>query len=130
MIYSPNGRRFAFCARDGSILLWDTTTGLPVEWMYGHDTEVQCVSYSPDGFRLATGDGEGTVKLWDVRTGLELLRLATHDAAVTGLAFSGDGKSLYTAGADGAVKLWDGTPEEATPKSPENELKKLQNLFR
>ena len=107
----------------------DTAIGVPVQWMNGHDDEVQCLTFSPDGRRLATADAEGTVKLWDVRTGLEVLRLPVHEQAVTGLAFSGDGKMLYTAGTDGSVKLWDGTPEEKVTKPSEDDMK-IDNPFR
>lgn len=50
----------------GSLILWDTETGKPLQFLYGHTAEVQAVSLSPDGKYLASGSADGTVYIWDV----------------------------------------------------------------
>jgi WD40 repeat protein len=116
-IYRPDGQQVAFACRDGSILVYDTTSALPRMLMEGHDGVIRCMAYSPDGRRLVSGDGEGVVKMWDTRTGLEVLSIAAHEGAVNGLAFSPDGQLLYSAAADHIIKAWDGSPLDG--KKPE-----------
>jgi WD40 repeat protein len=109
-IYKPDGKQVAFACRDGSILVYDTTSVLPRMFLEGHDGLIRCMAYSPDGGRLVSGDSEGVVKMWDTRTGLEVLSLAAHDGAVNGLTFGPGGQILYTASADRTIKAWDGSP--------------------
>ncbi|CAG7848121.1 Vegetative incompatibility protein HET-E-1 [Serendipita indica DSM 11827] len=116
---------------DGTVRLWDGTTGASLGTLEGHTdwvsclafspdgrrlasgsgdgTGVQCLAFSPDGRRLASGSGDGTVRLWDGTTGASLGTLEGHTDSVWCLAFSPDGRRLASGSGDGTVRLWDGT---------------------
>jgi WD40 repeat protein len=50
---------------DGTVRLWDATTGQPIgQPLTGHTDKVNSIAYSPEGTRLATGSDDKTVRLW------------------------------------------------------------------
>jgi WD40 repeat protein len=70
---SPDGKRLAIGAADGSALLLELATGARTP-IRGHRGEVTAVRFSPDGARLASTSKDGTVRLWDAATGQPVWR--------------------------------------------------------
>jgi WD40 repeat protein/serine/threonine protein kinase len=106
--YSPNSQRLATSGNDGTVKVWDETTGNLLQTLRGHVSAVKDVVYTTDGRRLASAGWDKTVKLWDAETGQELLTLRGHADLVMKLAFSRSGDFLATSGFDGA-KVWNAT---------------------
>ena len=50
---------------DGTIRLWDTISGEPVQTLTGHTRGVLSVTLNPDGDTLASASLDGTVLLWN-----------------------------------------------------------------
>jgi WD40 repeat protein/tRNA A-37 threonylcarbamoyl transferase component Bud32 len=116
--FSPDGKRLASVAFDGTLKVWDSASGqelLSVSVLTppypGSPALVTGVAFSPDGKLLATSSNDGTVKVWEAATGKERRSLAGSAAPVQGVAFSPDGKLLAAAGgtvnAPGEVRLWE-----------------------
>ncbi|MBN1680404.1 MAG: WD40 repeat domain-containing protein, partial [Anaerolineae bacterium] len=115
--FSPDQVMMATAHNDGTVRLWDITTGGQRSVLRGHTQPVYSVAFNADGTRLASGGGTDTaldaIRLWDISSGAQTIAFQGHTAAVTALAFSPDGTLLASASEDRSVRLWDivsGTP--------------------
>ncbi|KAB8213051.1 WD domain protein [Aspergillus novoparasiticus] len=105
--FSPNGCILASGDYKGTIILWDTTTGIERQTLKGYLGTVLSLAFSPNGRTLASADSS-SIKLWDTTTGIECQTLYSHSGIASSVAFSPDGRTL--AFADGSsIKLWDTT---------------------
>jgi serine/threonine protein kinase/WD40 repeat protein len=108
LAFSPQGRYFSCCGREGTVRVWDADVGKQVLACMAHSGGVGCSAFSPDGAHLATGGVEdGTVCVWDPASGQMQNQLRGHKHGLTWLAFSPDGKRLASLDNAGEVRLWD-----------------------
>jgi WD40 repeat protein/serine/threonine protein kinase len=121
---SPDGKRIASGADEGTVSVWDVDTGKRALTLRGHTESVASVAFSPDGKRLASGSQDETVKVWNVSMstegrlagGQETLTLRGHTEPVTSVAWSPDSKRIASGGRGydlqkkkvvGEVRVWD-----------------------
>lgn len=91
---------------DGTVRVWELSTGRLISRMSGPSASMFAISFSPDGRFLATGSDDGDVRIWDVMTGTNTLSLPGHGGPVGQVAFSPDGKRLASSGGDGKIRVW------------------------
>ena len=94
---SPDGKRFATGATDGTVKLWDAeAVKQTASLAAAHLGAVKAVQFSPDGKTLASGGVDKAAQLWDVGGDKPVLRqkLEGHDGPVYAVAFSPDGGLL------------------------------------
>ena len=104
---SPDAKQVASGGADGTVTLWDATTGKVLNRLSGHSGEIAGVAFSPDGQHLASASTDGSARLWSVSTGQWLFTLAGHIGPVLSVAYNPDGSLVATGGADDTVRIWD-----------------------
>jgi DNA-binding SARP family transcriptional activator/WD40 repeat protein len=132
--FTPDGEAVAVVGGDGSVGVWDLTTGarrliLPSPEpcgssfggsLVGGDHLSSCpdivtVDLSDDVSTLAVGDGEGRAHVWDLGSERRIISVAPErrpplsgqPGAAPAVALSPDGRLLATGGTFGTVRLWD-----------------------
>jgi DNA-binding SARP family transcriptional activator len=132
--FTPDGDAVAIVGGDGSVGVWDLTTGarrlvLPspgpsCNTSYGGSLvgggvfgcpDVFTVDLSDDASLLAFGDGEGRAHVWDLRSEKKIIGvtpearslLAGQSGVAPAVALSRDGRLLATGGTFGTIRLWD-----------------------
>ena len=92
---------------DGTIRIWDITTGLMLKKFKGHQGAVHTAIYSPDGKYIISGGDDRVIRIWDINGSKQVKALEGHQAEVSSLAISKDGKYLVSVSLDDVIKLWD-----------------------
>ncbi|MFL5349034.1 MAG: SIR2 family protein, partial [Hyalangium sp.] len=113
MAWSPDRRRLVSGGADGTVRVWDASSGKALHVLEGHKRGVSTVAYSPDGARVASGGDDGTVRVWDASSGKALHVLEGHQGWVRTVAYSPDGARVASGGDDGTVRVWDASSGKA-----------------
>jgi WD40 repeat protein len=105
--YNRAGSRLVAGSRDGTVSVWDPSTGKLLHMLTGHTDQVLGVALSQDGTRIASASRDRTVKVWDARTGNEALTFRGHTESVRCVAFTPVGHDVASGGFDKVIKIWD-----------------------
>ncbi|MEV7372851.1 NB-ARC domain-containing protein [Streptomyces sp. NPDC090301] len=114
---APDGTFLATASDDGTVRIWDRSTGQETACLTGHTDQVKGVAIAPDGTWLATAGRDRTVRMWDRVTGQEIACLTGFPGPMHQVAIAPDGTWLATAGDGGTVRIWDRATERETARS-------------
>ncbi len=104
LAFTHNGKMIASGSDDGTIRLWNTSTGTQMLSIPSRKTN--SLAFSEDGKILASSNPVN-IQLWDVGTGTQLKSLKAENDSVTVLTFSTDSNILACGNRDGTIRLWD-----------------------
>ncbi|KZV96273.1 WD40 repeat-like protein [Exidia glandulosa HHB12029] len=117
---SQDGSQLLTSSRDGTIKLWDaatgtlicdTTAGICVATLTGHDHAVMGLAYASDSMILASCSDDQTVRLWDMRR-YECREIICVGSEALCIAFSSDGCLLGCGTQDGTVYVWNNLEQQ------------------
>jgi WD40 repeat protein/serine/threonine protein kinase len=91
---------------DGSLRIFDTTTGVEQRVLAGHGNGVTSVAVNENGLWLASAGRDGWVRVWDRDEGVGRHEFEGHEGIVQAVVFDPDGSAVISAGDDGTVRLW------------------------
>jgi WD40 repeat protein len=63
--FTPSGRALASAGEDGTVWLWDVSSGKERAAWTAHSDYIHALAFSADGRLLATASRDRTIKLWD-----------------------------------------------------------------
>ncbi len=90
---------------EGSVWLWDLSTGRLINRLAEFPDVVESVAFSPDGSLLLAASRDGTLRVYDT-SNYALAFVAAPPGGNGALALSPDGSLLATGGVKGDVRLW------------------------
>jgi WD40 repeat protein len=103
--FRADGKWLAACGADGSVRVFDVSTGRERLKIANHADWVTDVCFSPDGKRIATASRDKTAKVFDAENGNLQATHSEHNAAVRAVAFAPDGKTVISAGGS-RIRIW------------------------
>eukprot|EP00045_Choanoeca_perplexa_P016497 m.223881 g.223881 ORF g.223881 m.223881 type:complete len:1082 (-) comp17276_c0_seq1:1276-4521(-) len=124
--FTPDGTLLASASHDGTVSLWDPTTGERVRALTSNTgSPVWACSFSKDGTIIVLGSGDGHVDFFDPLTGHILLSFQAHEDYVTATTFSSDGLMLLTGSHDKTLRVWKLLPSTNLLKLLKDRLRQL-----
>lgn len=105
--FSPDDQTFLSGGADGTLILWNTTTGAVI-----HRIKDDLIpgyikaAFSPDGHTAIYGGDNGMLGVLDTATGEVIRRFKGHNGWIATVGFSSDGQP-YSCGQDGVLVVWD-----------------------
>ncbi len=98
VVFSPDSRHIISGLQDGTIRVWNTTTGeIEPGPCAGHTSPVSSVAFSLDCQRIVSGSSDGTIRVWKATLGeTDAGTFIGHMDSVESVAFSPDGQCIVS----------------------------------
>jgi WD40 repeat protein/serine/threonine protein kinase len=107
-VYSPDGSRIITAGADGTVRIWNATTGAPMRelaWSGAKQWRYYAVAMSSHFVAAIDTMGRAT-HVWDAETGAQIVELNNDASQAASLVLSADGHWLATSGGDD-VRVFD-----------------------
>lgn len=105
--FAPDGQTIATASDDGTIRLWESSTGRSKAVLTGHRGAIFSVQFARKADFLASGGGDGNLKLWSRSSQKERSSFHHKGGSIRRIAIAPDDATIAVAGTDPAVELWD-----------------------
>jgi tetratricopeptide (TPR) repeat protein len=111
MAFTPDGKMLLTASHDGTLKVWDASTGASLRALPGHKGDVVAVRVTADG-RYAVSAGEHTIRIWSLPDGMPVRAIDGAIPRVYAMALSPNGRTIVAGGENGTAKVWtfDGAP--------------------
>ncbi|KAF8153266.1 hypothetical protein B0H34DRAFT_800488 [Crassisporium funariophilum] len=104
---SNNGSQIVSGLFDGTMQVWDASTGTEVRALKGHLSRVKMLAFSSNDSQILSGSHlDETVRVWDVATGSEV-KVLELVGQTNSYAFSSDGMLIVSGSYENLVRVWD-----------------------
>jgi WD40 repeat protein len=108
VLFCQDGRTLVSASSEGTIRLWDVSTGKERLKLLGLGNFITTLAVSPDGTTLASSGGHA-IQIWDLDSGKECGRFVGHQGSVHTVRFLYDGQAVFSHGQrDPVFNLWVG----------------------
>lgn len=104
--FSPDGSKLLSGGRDGSITVWDTSTGEQLAHYQGHHRRVQTASFSSDGNTVTSVGSDRRLSQYNLTSKQLLPRRLELPAKLMSMCLIND-SVVAVAGADNSIQLYD-----------------------
>ncbi|EME27785.1 WD repeat-containing protein 61 [Galdieria sulphuraria] len=107
--FQPKGDLLASSSLDGTIRLWQSSSGHLQRTIDVNIAEAWDLAFDPQGKVIVSGGHSGVVSIWDVETGSlqKSLETESNNKFIFAVAFSPDGKWLVCSTSDGTIQVFD-----------------------
>jgi len=106
LAFNSTGTQLLAGMVDGSIRLWDTSSGDLLMNLYGHSDWVLDVNYSPGEDTMLSAAADGSVIVWNTANGELIRHLQGHNRAVLSSVYSPSGGEVFTLDSGAGLRLW------------------------
>ena len=103
VVYEPLSGRVVSGSGDGTVRLWDASSGACERVLVGHTGWVRTLD--ANGELVISGSGDKSIRVWDVATGDAAAVLTGHSGSVSALQF--EGSTLVSGSVDQSARVWD-----------------------
>ena len=104
---TPDGQRAISGGADGTLRVWDMTTGAAAQTLIGHAGGVTALAVTPDGRRAVSGGDDGMLRVWNLDTSEAERTLDGSIGRVRAVTVMPDGRRLVSGSEDGILRIWD-----------------------
>eukprot|EP00601_Ochromonadales_sp_CCMP2298_P025912 CAMPEP_0173294506 /NCGR_PEP_ID=MMETSP1143-20121109/13914_1 /TAXON_ID=483371 /ORGANISM="non described non described, Strain CCMP2298" /LENGTH=299 /DNA_ID=CAMNT_0014234197 /DNA_START=24 /DNA_END=920 /DNA_ORIENTATION=+ len=109
VVISSDGQFALSCSWDGTLRLWDLSTGQTTRTFIGHSKDVLSVAFSVDNRQIVSGSRDKTIKLWNTLGECKFTIVDDgHSEWVSCVRFSPNAANpiIVSCGWDKLVKVW------------------------
>src|SRR5262245_17068890 len=123
LAWSPYGTKIATGSQDGTIQVWDASTGQSLKILrQGGAGMVMAVVWHPDSNKLASGGLNQSLIIWDAATGQPTLTFQEQLPNYTAIAWNPDGTKIAGVNDGGLFQIWDAISGSLLPPIPSNDF--------
>ena len=107
LTFHPQGNQLAAGLYDGTIYIWNPSTGESLRSWKAHESSIQSLAYESNGTRLASISFDNQLKIWDSNTGEIIQQMPYPFMIGSRLSWNNDGNRIVAGTLDGQSTVID-----------------------